>query len=137
MTGLRKTRTMTKKAILAAALIAVGSSAPVAADSLSGPELRKAVVGKTVYLRTQGVEIPISYSGSGTMSGRLKAFAAALAGGEKTRDSGKWWISNHQLCQRWNSWLDGKSYCYKLTQNGGQVQWHRNDGRSGSARIGG
>lgn len=129
---------MTKKTILVAALIALASGAPAGAgEQLSGDALRKAVVGKTVYLRTQGVEIPISYSGSGTMNGRLKAFVAALAGGERTRDSGKWWISNHQLCQRWNSWLDGKSYCYKLTQAGNQVHWLRNDGRSGTARIGG
>ena len=33
--------------------------------------------------------------------------------------------------------MDGKSYCYKLTQNGSSVQWVRNDGRSGTARIGG
>lgn len=129
---------MTKKAILGATLIVMACGTPVlAGESLSGEELRKAVVGKTVYLRTQGVEIPITYNSSGRMNGQLKAFVAALAGGEKTRDSGKWWISNHQLCQRWNSWLDGKSYCYKLTQVGNQVHWKRNDGRSGTARIGG
>jgi hypothetical protein len=129
---------MIKKIIFAATLIAVGSGAPaLAGEQLTGDELRGAVVGKTVYLRTQGVEIPITYNGSGTMNGKLKAFVAALAGGEKTHDTGKWWISNHQLCQRWNSWLDGKSYCYKLSQAGSQVQWHRNDGRSGTARIGG
>jgi hypothetical protein len=127
-----------KKLLLAATLIAIGGGTPAyAAEQLSSDELRKAVVGKTVYLRTQGVEIPITYNGSGTMNGRLKAFVAALAGGEKTQDSGKWWISNNQLCQRWNSWLDGKSYCYKLTPAGSQVQWQRNDGRSGTARIGG
>lgn len=129
---------MTKKAILAAMLVAAVSAGPAgAAEQLRGEALRKAVIGKTVYLRTQGVEVPITYSGGGTMSGRLKAFVAALAGGERTRDSGKWWISNHQLCQRWNSWLDGKSYCYKLTPVGNQVHWVRNDGRSGTARIGG
>lgn len=129
---------MTRKTILAATLIALGGSSSIAsAESLSGTQLRSAVVGKVVYLRTQGVEIPISYNGGGTMNGRLKTFAAALAGGAKTRDAGKWWISNDQLCQRWNSWLEGKSYCYKLTRNGNSVQWHRNDGRSGTARIGG
>jgi len=29
------------------------------------------------------------------------------------------------------------SYCYKLTLNGTKVTWVRNDGRSGTARIGG
>jgi len=35
------------------------------------------------------------------------------------------------------SWMDGKTYCYKLTRNGSTVQWVRNDGRSGTARISG
>jgi len=29
------------------------------------------------------------------------------------------------------------SYCYKLTLDGNKVTWVRNDGRSGTARIGG
>jgi hypothetical protein len=33
--------------------------------------------------------------------------------------------------------MDGKSSCYKLTQNGKSVRWVRNDGRSGTARVGG
>ncbi len=103
---------------------------------LSGDTLRKAVAGKTVYLRTQGVEVPIHYRSNGTMSGRLRALAAAL-GGRPSADRGRWWISNGRLCQKWNRWLDGKSYCYALTRAGGQVRWQRNDGRSGTARISG
>jgi hypothetical protein len=33
--------------------------------------------------------------------------------------------------------LEGKSYCYKFTIKGKSVRWVRNDGRSGTARIGG
>jgi hypothetical protein len=33
--------------------------------------------------------------------------------------------------------MDGRSYCYKLTLTGNKVTWMRNDGRSGTARIGG
>ena len=32
--------------------------------------------------------------------------------------------------------MDGKSYCYELTLRGKAVSWVRNDGRSGTARIG-
>jgi len=49
---------------------------------------------------------------------------------------GSWWIEANQLCQRWTSWLDSKTYCYKLARRGDTVQWFRNDGRSGTARIG-
>jgi hypothetical protein len=34
------------------------------------------------------------------------------------------------------SWMERKTYCYKLTRRGNSVTWVRNDGRSGSARIG-
>jgi hypothetical protein len=78
--------------------------------SLSGDELRKAVSGKTVYLRISGFDLPIRYSEGGSMAS--------------------------QLCQRWSSWMEGKTYCYKLTRRGNSVTWVRNDGRSGSARIG-
>jgi hypothetical protein len=33
--------------------------------------------------------------------------------------------------------MEGKSYCYKFTLKGKSVRWVRNDGRSGTARIGG
>jgi len=103
--------------------------------SLSGNELRKAVSGKTVYLRISGLELPIHYSPGGSMSGKMGAVAATLARGEVSSDSGKWWVSGSQLCQQWTSWTEGKSYCYTLTRRGNTVSWVRNDGRSGSARI--
>jgi hypothetical protein len=105
-------------------------------SSLSGDELRKAVSGKTVYLKISGFELPIRYSTGGSMSGSMGAVAATLARGDGASDRGKWWISGSQLCQRWSSWMEGKSYCYKFTLNGKTVRWVRNDGRSGTARIG-
>jgi hypothetical protein len=102
---------------------------------LSGDELRKAVSGKTVYLRISGFELPIRYSPGGGMSGRMGAVAATLARGDAASDRGKWWVSGRQLCQQWTSWMEGKSYCYTLTRRGNSVSWVRNDGRSGSARI--
>lgn len=128
---------MKRGTIFATTLLMLGAFGPANAEVLTGTELRKAVSGKTVYLRTQGIELPISYRANGTMSGRLKAFVAALAGGAKTQDTGKWWITKGQLCQRWNSWLDRRSYCYTLRRAGSTVHWRRNDGRSGTARISG
>ncbi|GBE43964.1 hypothetical protein BMS3Bbin10_02048 [bacterium BMS3Bbin10] len=126
-----------KRSLLIAALAGFATTAAYAAssDHLNGAELRQAVVGKTVYLSANGVVLPIAFRANGTMSGRLKAFAASVAGGSPV-DSGRWWISNNQLCQRWSQWLDGKSYCYKVSRNGQNVVWVRNDGRRGTARIG-
>jgi len=128
-----------KRILLCAALICAVAGMAHASKSgnMSGAELRKAVSGKTVYLSTSGIVLPISYRANGTMRGKLQALAAAFAGGNKPADAGRWWISNHQLCQRWNNWLSKKSYCYKLSRQGEKVVWVRNDGRSGTARIGG
>jgi hypothetical protein len=129
-----------KRATLAAAMMIAAfamTADPAPAETLSGDALRKAVIGKTVYLRTQGIELPIVYNSNGTMRGRLKAFVAAFAGDQATKDTGKWWVKNDQLCQRWQSWMDSKTYCYKLKRDGSQVQWRRNDGRTGTARLGG
>lgn len=107
------------------------------ANTLSSAELRKVVAGKTFYLRAQGIELPISYRSNGTMSASLQAFAASFSAGTTMSDSGKWWIANNQLCQKWKRWQGGKSYCYKLSLKGSQVHWQRNDGRRGTARISG
>ncbi|MCG8560666.1 MAG: hypothetical protein MI824_12760 [Hyphomicrobiales bacterium] len=128
------------RALVFATVVLLSGLAAASAEpgSLAGKELRKAVSGRTVYLKTGwGVELPIAYRSNGTMTGRLKAFAAAMAGGNGQTDRGKWWISKDQLCQRWQHWLDGKAYCYKLARKDGTVRWTRNDGRSGTARIGG
>src|SRR5262245_1047794 len=124
--------------LLTAALyaLALGTALAAAPASLTGDELRKAVSGKTVYLRISVFELPIRYSPGGSMAGSMGAMAATVARGESASDRGKWWVSGNELCQRWSSWMEGKAYCYKLTRRGNSVTWVRNDGHSGSARIG-
>jgi hypothetical protein len=103
--------------VVTVAFFALALGAALAAEpaSLSGDELRKAISGKTVYLNISGFELPIRYSASGRMSGKMSMIAASLSRGDGSSDTGKWWVGNDQLCQRWSSWMDGKTYCYKLT----------------------
>jgi hypothetical protein len=122
--------------LIAAALSLPAAVANAEPTFLAGPDLRAALSGKTVYLKISGFELPIRYAAGGRMSGKMSATAAALSRGDGAVDNGRWWIEGNQLCQRWTSWLDGKSYCYKFTINGKSVRWVRNDGRSGTARIG-
>ncbi len=105
--------------------------------ALSGDALRTTVSGKTVFLKISGFELPIQYSSHGTMKGSMGTIAAAFSRGDGSSDTGKWWIAEDQLCQKWHSWMEGETYCYKLSQSGSQVRWVRDDGRSGTARIGG
>ncbi|MGH6734516.1 MAG: hypothetical protein ACRECX_00335 [Methyloceanibacter sp.] len=126
-------------ALLLAAGLALPATAAFGAEpaSLAGDELRKAISGKTVYLNISGFELPIRYASNGRMSGKMGTVAASFSKGDGASNSGKWWVADDQLCQKWTSWMDGKQYCYRLTRQGAAVRWVRNDGRSGTARIGG
>jgi len=133
---------MLKTALMTAAACAtLALGTPLAANAaetaLAGDALRGAVTGKTVYLKISGFELPIQYSSRGTMKGSMGTIAAAFARGDGSSDRGKWWIADDQLCQKWSSWMEGRTYCYKLSRNGNAVRWVRNDGRSGTARLGG
>jgi hypothetical protein len=121
--------------VLAASLVPAAAFAESA--TLAGDELRQAISGKTVYLNISGFELPIRYTANGRMSGKMSTVAASFSRGDGAQDRGKWWVSGDQLCQQWSSWMNGQSYCYRLTRNGSSVHWVRNDGRSGTARIGG
>ena len=125
-------------ALAACALIGALSLTPASASTgpLQGENLRKTISGHTVMLNTgMGFEVPISYRSNGSMSGRVQAFAAALAGESRPQDSGRWWVTEKQLCQRWSNWLDRKTYCFDLVRKGTTIYWRSNDGYSGSARI--
>ena len=124
--------------LLIAVVVGFTATAATAASSgnLNGPAVRKALAGKTVYLSASGIVLPIKYSRNGTMSGRLNISTAGLVGGAPTKDTGRWWIARDQLCQRWNRWQSGKSYCYKLSRQGQGLVWVRDDGRRGTVRIG-
>ena len=123
-------------------VVAAGLALPATASlaepaQLAGDELRQAISGKTVYLNISGFELPINYAANGRMSGKMSTVAASFSRGDGAQDRGKWWVADDQLCQQWTSWMDGKAYCYRLTRDGATVRWVRNDGRSGTARIGG
>ena len=123
--------------VVAAGLALPGTASVAEPAQLAGDELRQAVSGKTVYLNISGFELPISYATNGRMSGKMSTVAASFSRGDGAQDRGKWWVAGDQLCQQWTSWMDGKAYCYRLTRDGSTVRWVRNDGRSGTARIGG
>jgi hypothetical protein len=127
---------------IGAFVVAVGLALPATGSlaeptTLAGDELRQAITGKTVFLNISGFELPIRYAANGRMSGKMSTVAASFSRGDGAQDRGKWWVAGDQLCQQWSSWMEGKSYCYRLTRDGSTVHWARNDGRSGTARIGG
>ncbi len=123
------------KVLAAAMAIAAGAAFASASNdgAMDNGALRKAVAGKTVHLATPLGGLPINYRADGTMSGKAGNLAA-YTGSE--RDRGRWWVVADKLCQRWNTWLGGQAYCFKLREKGaGTVHWIRNDGLSGTATI--
>jgi hypothetical protein len=121
-----------------AALVALSSSASASEDShlLMGKKLQEAISGKTVYIQTPLGSIPIRYKPNGVMTGVSSTHLAALAGEQVNADQGRWWVRRSELCQQWNKWSNGRAHCYKLRTSGETVYWTRNDGKSGTARLG-
>ena len=127
----------TRALALGAVIGTIGfSPANASTGSLHGDDLRQAISGHTVLLNTgMGFEMPISYRSNGTMRAQVEVFAAALAGEARPQDSGRWWLTETKLCQRWLNWLGRKTYCFDLVQKGSMVYWRSNNGYKGTARI--
>ena len=66
--------------VLAAGLVlpATGTLAAAEDAALTGDQLRKTIVGKTVFLKISGFELPIKYAANGRMSGKMSTVAACL-----------------------------------------------------------
>jgi hypothetical protein len=128
-----------RKTLLITALLLLAGSAYASDEPvlLTGKELRSAVSGKTIYIQTViGAEIPIRYRPNGTMNGVSSTRLAALAGEEVNVDNGRWWVRRAELCQQWSKWSNGRAHSYKLRAAGKTVHWSRNDGETGTARLG-
>jgi hypothetical protein len=122
--------------LLGPALAEPGRDAPVVdATSLTDDQLREAITGKTIYLNVSGFELPIHYKSNGRITGSMGQVAAAFSRGDGSHDNGRWWVEANQLCQRWTSWMDGQTNCYKIAREGNLINWIRQDGVSGTARI--
>ena len=119
--------------VLAAAIAERRFGAAVAADQreMNGEALRRAVTGRTINSARRSAACR---SASAPMAPCPPPPAAGLLRGSE-RDRGRRWIAADQLCQRWNTWLGGQSYCFRLRQHGPTVHWTRNDGLSGVATI--
>jgi hypothetical protein len=125
---------MTFRALAATAAVFASLASPSLAEFrvLDRTALLEAVSGKTVTLETDVGTIPISFKSDGTMIGRTQTMANWLG---RSFDQGTWWIENDKLCQKWKLWLDGRSYCFTIRQNGQKVQWTRNDGLKGTLVV--
>ena len=107
-----------------------------AAEELEGPEIKKLIAGETVRLNTPfGIALPLRYRTDGVVVGDVSGISAASMFAPK--EEGRWWVDDDSLCQKWPTWYRGRQFCFKITSLGeGRISWLRNDGASGTARIG-
>lgn len=120
------------------AMVACAATATVAQarTPLSEREILQTVAGKRIYLKTPlGGEFPLYYKSNGRVNG--SGDAVGLGRFMQPKDQGKWWVRGNRLCQKWQSWYDGKQFCFTLSKGEGDMLfWKRDDGLSGRARIG-
>ncbi|WP_407051220.1 hypothetical protein [Methyloraptor flagellatus] len=120
------------------ALLAVAGATPVSANEkqLSGQEIDRTVRGKRVYLSVPlGGEFPLYYKANGQVDGSGEALGLGRVMAPK--DKGRWWVAGNKLCQKWEQWYDGNVFCFQIRQTGPtSIAWVRDDGYSGTARIG-
>mgnify|MGYP004359922941 FL=1 len=121
---------------IAAVAATLALATPSSADTLRGTELKSLVSGKRIYLKTPfGGEFPLYYQTSGAVSG--DGSALGLGKFMAPKETGKWWVDGANLCQQWPTWYDGKATCFTIEKTGdSSLNWVRDDGKSGTARIG-
>lgn len=124
-----------KRKLIAFLLAVAPFSLAQAAELLKGDDLQNAVSGKTVYIYTPLGEVPIRYAKNGIVRGQTEL--AVLDGESVTVDHGRWWVSESKLCLQWRNWMGGKTHCFTMHRlSPSVVRWRRDDGKSGTARLG-
>lgn len=124
---------------LACAMLLVSSlvSSPARASGqlLAGDALRSFMSGKRVYLAVPfGGELPITYRRNGTVDGSGEA--VGLGKYMTPKDRGRWWVAGNRVCQKWQEWYDGRTFCFTVSKlSEGRIRWVRDDGKTGVARI--
>ncbi len=110
---------------------AIGAGA-ARADSLAGAGLRESIAGKTVLIMMSLGSLPVAYRTDGTMSAQSRAAGVATG---VAKDTGRWWVSGNNLCQKWRKWFSGQQYCHAMSKKGEILHWVRDDGLSGTAKT--
>jgi hypothetical protein len=128
-------RRMALALLVLASPVVAHASATDEGRALAGQDLRRAISGKRVYLATPlGGEFPLYYRTDGRVDGSGEA--VGLGRFLKPTDSGRWWVDGARLCQQWQTWYDGRVFCFSVIEKGnGRIGWLRDDGASGIARL--
>ncbi len=128
-------RLVARAALLLVVALAMANGAALA-GALSGEEIRRDIIGRTIYLAAPlGGEFPLNYRSDGLVDGNGQALG--LGRFIKPADTGRWWVDGDRLCQQFKTWYDGSPSCFQLFKAGAKsLKWVRDNGETGVARIG-
>lgn len=102
---------------------------------IKGESIRALISGKRIYLAAPlGGEFPLFYRPDGRVDGTGEA--VGLGRFIRPTDSGRWWIAGDRMCQRWQTWYEGRTICFTLYDVGqGKLRWNQDNGDTGVARL--
>jgi hypothetical protein len=116
--------------------VAVTLATGASADWLQNDQaVRSLVAGKRVYLSVPlGGEFPLHYRRGGEVTG--DGSGLGLGRYFAPKETGEWWVDGGKLCQRFPTWYKSQVNCFRLRPvSETRLQWRRDDGYSGRARI--
>lgn len=124
------------KLVVMVACLACAVGTAQASTPVEGDAIRQLISGKRIYLAAPiGGEFPLYYRADGHVDGSGEA--VGLGRFLKPNDTGRWWVDGRNLCQKWQSWYEGRTICFTLTALGAnRLRWVQDNGDSGIARIG-
>lgn len=122
------------KPMFCAALIVVAMPKVGEASTMDNREIKAMISGKQVNLKTRWGSFPLRYARNGRVTG--DGTGLGLARFFAPKETGRWWVQNDRMCQRFPTWYDGRTFCFRLTKNGPRtIEWVRSDGASGTATV--
>lgn len=118
------------------AVLEQGAEMKTMPQALQGKEINQAIKDRRIYLRVPfGGEFPLHYKANGQVDGSGEA--VGLGRWFRPSDTGRWWVDGSNLCQQWQTWYNGRVFCFQLQKmEADSIKWLRDDGYSGIARIG-
>ena len=120
---------------LAAGFSLLANAATAQPSKLVGESIKETITGAILELDTPlGTKVPVRFSSNGLMAGEAGPLGSYLGA---DRDRGRWWVANDRLCMKWFKWFEAGTHCFDLQQDGQQIWWQEQSGKSGTARIAG